>query len=232
MFKIGILSNYNKKTTDIEPLSNNQCEVHYVERDIVLEHLATFDGVIMHYKNEGEKSQVYEQILTIRSTSRIPIWIMSEEMSSLDKLIFLKLGVFVMIKEYVFDEELSLTLSNTLHFFNPKPEGKRRNNLPKENNISKDITINARNLSLCFRNGQIIYLTNLEYRLFIELAKEPNKTILYDDLIEKIWPDNNKKDALYRLANLVFHLRKKLRNEQINPNIVKTVRSRGYMFSE
>nr|WP_245341782.1 helix-turn-helix domain-containing protein [Enterococcus rivorum] len=94
------------------------------------------------------------------------------------------------------------------------------------------MTIDEQNFSFCLDDGRTIYLTRLEYRLFVELAKEPNQTVLYADLIERIWSETVQKDTIYRLANLVFHVRQKLRKEQINPEIIKTIRSRGYMLYE
>ncbi|MFD2387995.1 helix-turn-helix domain-containing protein [Enterococcus rivorum] len=68
--------------------------------------------------------------------------------------------------------------------------------------------------------------------MILELAKEPNKAVSYEELTTLIWSDSVPKGDIYRLANLVFNVRKKLREENIDPSIIKTIRSRGYMLTE
>nr|WP_245341966.1 helix-turn-helix domain-containing protein [Enterococcus rivorum] len=149
-------------------------------------------------------------------------------MSSRERLTFLKLGVLVIIKKGIFDEELSLSLVNALKIVDHRRTITNTRILSQ----SKNIEIIDSNCSIRFKEGQIVHLTRLEFQLILELAKEPNKAVSYEELTTLIWSDSVPKGDIYRLANLVFNVRKKLREENIDPSIIKTIRSRGYMLTE
>lgn len=232
MFKIGLFKKYNKKEGSTKPIFTDKfeekCKVYHLDREDVTNQLSELDGLIMHYDEAIEKSYLYEQIVIIRNISAIPIWIVSEKMAAIERLTFLKLNTFVVVKKFNLDEELCLTVTNLLKVLNQrqhlsqvgKPQGKN------------EIEINEKNSSIHFKEGQIIQLTKLEHQLFTALAKESNKVLLYTELISLIWGATGTKNEICRLSNLVFHVREKLKQGQVNPNLIKTVRSKGYMLAE
>ncbi|MFD2387996.1 hypothetical protein [Enterococcus rivorum] len=114
MFKIGLLDNYNKNDLDTKQTFDTRCEIYHLSKETVINQLSMIDGLVMHYRENAEKSELYEQVVIIRNVSVIPIWVVSEVMSSRERLTFLKLGVLVIIKKGIFDEELSLSLVNAL----------------------------------------------------------------------------------------------------------------------
>lgn len=228
MFKIGLLDKYNKNSIDTKQTFDNQCEVYTLSKESIIDQLSMIDGIVMHYKKDIEKSILYEQIVIVRNVSTIPIWVISEAMSTRERLTFLKLGALVIIKEGIFDEELSLSLANALQAINQR---RSFNGLVTASRL-KNIEISESNSSIQFKTGQTVHLTRLEFQLFMELSKVPNQAVSYDKLSQLIWEESFKKGNQYRLANLVFHVRQKLKKENVNPLIIKTVRSRGYMLAE
>ncbi|MBP2100405.1 winged helix-turn-helix domain-containing protein [Enterococcus rivorum] len=228
MFKIGLLDNYNKNDLDTKQTFDTRCEIYHLSKETVINQLSMIDGLVMHYRENAEKSELYEQVVIIRNVSVIPIWVVSEVMSSRERLTFLKLGVLVIIKKGIFDEELSLSLVNALKIVDHRRTITNTRILSQ----SKNIEIIDSNCSIRFKEGQIVHLTRLEFQLILELAKEPNKAVSYEELTTLIWSDSVPKGDIYRLANLVFNVRKKLREENIDPSIIKTIRSRGYMLTE
>ncbi|MBP2097250.1 DNA-binding response regulator [Enterococcus rivorum] len=232
MFKVGILDNYNKFNPDTKQSFYQQCEVHPLNSANVKEQLPNLDGLVMYYSDETEKTEIYEHLVTVKNISTIPIWVISEEISSIERLIFLKLGAFAIKKEGEFNEILSLSLSNTLKLIHSKSEPRNEVYSSQFTYRTQNVKINEQDFSIHFKEGQIVHLTKLEYQLFAKLAKNPNQVVLYDELIESLWIDSDKIDPFYRLANLVFHVREKLKKSNVNPNIIRTIRLRGYMLNE
>lgn len=79
-------------------------------------------------------------------------------------------------------------------------------------------------------NEQTVYLTKLEYRALSILHAASPRAVSYKEMYEEIWgaPYDERN---YRIANIIFHLRVKLEKNVRNPQIVKTVRSNGYLFN-
>ncbi|WP_176271500.1 helix-turn-helix domain-containing protein, partial [Enterococcus sp. 7E2_DIV0204] len=78
-------------------------------------------------------------------------------------------------------------------------------------------------------NQREVFLTKKESDLFSFLYKNKNNTVFYDKITSAIWPQNNKIKN-YIIANLVFHLREKIK-ESRELELV-TVRGRGYMLRD
>lgn len=93
--------------------------------------------------------------------------------------------------------------------------------------------MNAQNHSIQLPNQTEVSLTNLEYKLLALLDTRVNQAFTYENIYSSIW-DSKRETELsekkYRIANMVFHIRNKLKRHDINPNVLRTVRSVGYLL--
>ncbi|WP_051604219.1 response regulator transcription factor [Methylobacter tundripaludum] len=89
--------------------------------------------------------------------------------------------------------------------------------------------IDQRSKSVFF-NGKLLNLTRKEFELFELLAKDIDRVFMTDEIINHLWPDNNRatKSDLYQYMHL---LRKKIENDPNNPQWILTVKGFGYKLN-
>lgn len=93
--------------------------------------------------------------------------------------------------------------------------------------------LNDQNHSIQIPEKEEVNLTHLEYKLLALLFTQVNQAFTYEDIHTKVWTIEKKtefSEKKYRIANMVFHIRKKLKRHGINPNVLRTVRSIGYLL--
>jgi two-component system alkaline phosphatase synthesis response regulator PhoP len=81
------------------------------------------------------------------------------------------------------------------------------------------------------KDNDILDMPLKEYELLILFAKNPGRVFSREDLLEKIWGY----DFLGETRTVDVHirnLRKKIEEDDANPNLIKTVRGIGYKFRE
>jgi two-component system response regulator MtrA len=87
-----------------------------------------------------------------------------------------------------------------------------------------------------FRAGAKIMLTPLEFNLLLTIAEDPKHTFTREELLKKVWLHKNLNDEAdfkgkvdTRLVNVhIQRLRSKIEENPDDPQIVTTVRGRGY----
>lgn len=93
-----------------------------------------------------------------------------------------------------------------------------------------NLTINFENHVVTL-NGQIIHLTQIEYKLLTLLAKNSGKVLTYTYIMEKIWgpyTDNNNQILRVNMANI----RRKIEKNPATPEYVFTEIGIGYRMAE
>lgn len=94
----------------------------------------------------------------------------------------------------------------------------------------KDLTINFEDHVVTL-NGNIIHLTQIEYKLLTLLAKNSGKVLTYTFIMEKIWgpyTDNNNQILRVNMANI----RRKIEKNPAAPEYVFTEIGIGYRMTE
>ena len=77
------------------------------------------------------------------------------------------------------------------------------------------------------KEGVEVNLTRLEFRLLLELAREPGSVVSYDVLLENVWGfEFLGGGSLIKMA--VKRLRSKLEDDPSHPSLIETVRGVGY----
>lgn len=70
----------------------------------------------------------------------------------------------------------------------------------------------------------------IEFFTIEYLYKHAGQTITYEELYKNVWKDTAN-ERKYRVANVIFHLRKKIEQDVNKPQYIKTIRSKGYMLT-
>ena len=111
----------------------------------------------------------------------------------------------------------------------------RRSKLPgKEAMLTADFECG--NLTISFARhkvkvrGQEVRLTPTEFRLLQQLALNPNRVMLHEDLLSKVWGPEYRDDIDY-LRAYVRHLRRKIEENPSEPRYIVTTPGVGYMLS-
>ncbi|MCD2452484.1 helix-turn-helix domain-containing protein [Methylicorpusculum oleiharenae] len=115
------------------------------------------------------------------------------------------------------------------------------NEIQKFNNFSSvnshhDIKHKYNEFEIDYRNkcvflkGQKIELTRKEFELFELLATDVDRTFMADEIIDHLWPENNRatKSDLYQYMYL---LRKKIEIDTNNPQWIITIKGFGYKLN-
>jgi two-component system KDP operon response regulator KdpE len=79
-------------------------------------------------------------------------------------------------------------------------------------------------------DGQTVSLTRTEYNLLHELATHPNRVMLHEELLTKVWGVEYRNDLDY-LRAYVRYLRRKLEPDPANPQLIITYAGVGYMLA-
>lgn len=89
--------------------------------------------------------------------------------------------------------------------------------------------IDKRSKSVMF-NGKSLNLTRKEFELFELLTQDVDRVFMTDEIINHVWPENNRvtKSDLYQYMHL---LRKKIENNPNNPQWILTVKGFGYKLN-
>lgn len=223
MYNLAI---YNGYDYDI-PSSIRLREFHFSQEQQLLSQLDTVQGVVIHYSEEDNQNKILELILSINRHFSLPIWIRDKAESTMSKKLNLELGVLGNLDSTISDEEMYVIIENTLNLFHRKAteEGRR-------DPINK-IKLDSFNNSIKLAGTAEVALTQLEYRMLTLLATRVNQAFTYEEIYESVWSfgeDVSIQVKKYRTSNLAFHIRNKLSRHGINPKVLRTVRSVGYLL--
>lgn len=183
------------------------------------ENLSDLDGLIIPIDKKNQLSKVIDWILASQKVPNQFIWVFSNEEVETEEDILRKLGVNEVIEGKEHLPRLFLSIENIVNKVafgsNKEMVGNRE-------------FLDTRNQGICIDGGGFVGLTRIEYSILAALEKELNNVISYEELMSIGWPKDPTGSKL-RLANMIFHLRKKV---EVNQNFTITnVRSKGYMLS-
>ena len=107
---------------------------------------------------------------------------------------------------------------------------RRTDGTPDERIVrTADVEIDL-NRRLVKKGGNLVQLTNTEWRLILQLGKNPNKTIQSAELLRESWGPEFLDDLQY-LRVWVSRLRKKIEDDPRNPQIIQTFGGVGYRLN-
>jgi two-component system, OmpR family, KDP operon response regulator KdpE len=77
--------------------------------------------------------------------------------------------------------------------------------------------------------GVEVYLTETEFNLLLELAKNQGQVLLHEQLLTAVWGEKNRNDVDY-LRSYIHILRRKLESKPQNPKLILSKPGVGYML--
>ena len=80
------------------------------------------------------------------------------------------------------------------------------------------------------KNGEILNLTAMEYKLLVYLVTNKNRVIPKNEIFDNVWEDSFVSDGTLNVH--LRHLREKVEEDSNSPEYIKTVRGMGIMFKE
>jgi len=154
-----------------------------------------------------------------RKISQIPIFFISARQSDDDVLIALGIGGDDYIKK---PYTLSILLAKV------KAMIKRCTNVDTSEIIEiNDIKIDTLSSKVTI-GSETITLKSMEFKLFLYLARNKNKTITKDELFENVWGGGIVSDSTLNVH--IRHIREKIETNPNEPKYIKTVWGIGYIF--
>ena len=232
MYNIGINhSAEDFETTYIEPLETSRYNVFHVDDSNMDNIVNRLDGVILKEDDVQNVGVICGLILKIKEKSNPLIWVLTDQPSALQKVLYLQLGVDGTFSSENAPEEVNLIIRNSLKRYHQNQDEQATAQTQSEGEGHLGIELNPYNLSVKLEKGkEEIPLTKLEFQLMKLFYDNPSRGISYREIYEFVWQKpyvNNK----YRVSNLVFHLRTKLLNGGAETIAIRTIRSKGYMLT-
>lgn len=78
-------------------------------------------------------------------------------------------------------------------------------------------------------DGSEVYLTETEYNLLVELARNRNRVLMHDQLLDAVWGSKFRNEVDY-LRSYVHILRRKLESDPAQPRLIISRPGVGYML--
>ncbi|WP_429948512.1 hypothetical protein IGJ55_003008 [Enterococcus sp. AZ170] len=183
------------------------------------EELASFSGVVIPLTEKEKLPVVVDWLRICQTNPHLFVWIFSTIALDYEQELLMELGANAVVTDETQIHRLSLIIKNTFQRTKETASGHQEEG---------DRTIvNEQNQSISV-NGREQLLTRNEYQLLRLLYQNKDTCVSYDRLITTIWV-NNEKANLCTLANVVFHLRNKVKGSE--DFTIKTIRNKGYMYS-
>lgn len=188
----------------------------------------TLDGVIIFEENLNNIGEVCKYMINLKKESDALLWIVVPEQEHSAKLIYLQMGTDAAFSYESDLEENVLTMANALKRYKNISEYKKEYQPIIDEN--SPLKLNSKNLSAVIDGSIEIPLTRIEYKIMELLLKNPNVAISYQDIYKEIWAEESDQSK-FRVSNVIFHLRKKLDEDPVEPRFIKTIRSKGYLVT-
>lgn len=231
MFNIGIFKFKENKSADtyIKKLEKKY-KIDFFKSNVESEYIEGLYQAVLIFENElSDLNKICELIITLRKSSNCRIFVISTASQEIGKMAYLQLGADIVFNQgQSTPEEVQLIISNALRreaelSLEIKSEGERA----RESNLLQLI---PGNLSVLIEGKKEVPLTRLEYQVLDLLSRKPKKAFSYETIFQELYKNEPEGNKNYRVANIIFHLRKKMEKEANQPKYIKTVRSKGYML--
>lgn len=187
------------------------------------------DLVLFIEESGSQMGIICEWLIQLKEEAEYLVWIWTTVDVEVNRLVYLKLGVDQIVSSQENPMEWVLMMVNSLK---RKKQWKTEKN-KKVSKSNEKLRLSEQNWSVIVsgKNGkQEIRLTRLEFQVMELLYQHSNETVTYEEVYQQLWNDGKEDSKMYRISNIIFHLRKKLKNDAASSQMIKTVRSKGYLL--
>ena len=160
-------------------------------------------------------------IRDLRGWSAIPVIVLSARSSEADKITALDAGADDYLVKPFGAGELMARVRAQLRRLQQASAGEP---LIRFGDICIDLT-----RRVVERNGEILHLTPIEYRLLTYLAAQPNRVVTHRQLLKIVWGPGHAEDTHYVRVHMA-NLRKKIEADASMPRYLITEAGIGYRF--
>jgi two-component system, OmpR family, response regulator len=165
---------------------------------------------------------------TLRTRSRIPIIMLTARDDEMDRVLGLEMGADDYLSKPFSARELMARIKVILRRVRDLPIDPLAD-APEIFNFS-GWSLDTRTQTLISKEKVIVSLSNAEYHLLHVLITHPNRALTRDQLLDLTQGrDSGPFDR--SIDVLIGKLRKRLGDDAKKPEMIKTVRGRGYMFT-
>jgi len=169
----------------------------------------------------------------LREHYDIGIIIVSGAGETVDRIVGLEIGADDYISKPFDPRELRARLKNVARRYQRPEVADTTDPAAAQEDKSKikfgPCTLNLVSYQLLDKNGEEIPITNMEFDLLKVFAERPNRPLTRDQLLNLT--QNRDWDPYDRSIDIrITRLRKKIEPDPEKPQVIKTVRSVGYMF--
>jgi two-component system, OmpR family, response regulator len=194
----------------------------------------TIDLVLLDLKMPGEDGLSLAR--NIRQNSEIPIIMLTGKGDLVDRVAGLESGADDYITKPFELREILARIRSVLRRTNPGSNTSGHiSNMAGQENANEVLAFEGWRLDLLRRElrcqtGSPVPLTAGEFELLAAFAKNPNRVLNRDQLIDLVkgrdWASYDR-----GVDTQVMRLRKKIETDPHNPSLIKTVRGVGYVFA-
>ncbi|MCA5012031.1 MULTISPECIES: winged helix-turn-helix domain-containing protein [unclassified Enterococcus] len=232
MFNIGIFQfNENELSRKYVNELRENYKLSLLEEEMIKQQTMNELHAIIAFENDlKDITKLCELILVTKEYQNCYLFVISTSSSDTGNMVYLRLGC-----DYVFNlkeqtsEEIHLVIQNAL-----MRSKNGQGNASKDEKITDvPLYLIHNNFSVLVNGEKEVSLTKLEYKALDLLAKKPNVAFSYEEIYEELYKNGETEEGKvknYRVANIIFHLRKKIEEITSNPKYIKTVRTKGYML--
>jgi len=185
---------------------------------------ATFDLVVLDLTLPGDDGLVLCR--TLRARSALPVIMLTARGAALDRIVGLEMGADDYLAKPFEPRELLARIRSVLRRTSGAIQGEAAPRTLRFGEWSLDMV--ARHL--IDHDGVVVTLSGAEYRLLTVFLERPNRILNRDQLLDLT--HGREADSFDRSIDLqVSRLRQRLRDDARSPQLIKTVRSEGYIFA-
>ena len=165
-----------------------------------------------------------EVLKYIRGVSNIPVIVISAKREEETKVQALDMGADDYLTKPFGISELLARIRTALRHNSRMSE--------TDNNIYKyeDLTIDFEK-RLVLLNGEMVHLTQNEYKIVVLLAKNAGRVLTYDAIITQIWGPHNSGDNRILRVNMA-NIRREFEKNPADPHYIFTEVGTGYRMAE
>jgi len=179
--------------------------------------------------NSETWTETLKIIKFVRNNFTIPVMILADEsnIKNEEKLFQLNIDDFIIIP--IHDREIVMIIMQRIWTYNTLHRIVSKKGSNEEEINFNELPIKLTNYSLQ-HNDKTLGLTPKEYKLLMYLASHPNQVISREQLLQSAWGYDI--SGTSRIIDIhISHIRDKIEKDPGNPQIIKTIRGFGYLFS-
>ena len=172
----------------------------------------------------------YSLCKKFRETSQVPIIILTAATNLSDRIMGFEVGADDYIIKPFFQKELEARIKSLL-----RRTSKNLLKIAKKKQEKLQIhdLVIEMDTRIVFKSNSKIQLTDLEYSLLHLLVGNPGKELSRKTILEHVWGYTPERSIDTRIVDVhISRLRSKIEKKPSNPDLILTVRGKGYMFQQ